>query len=379
MQRTSTILLALLAFAAGAVFAQTAELTVWTLPSDETFPGDLIWMIDDSLFVAIHDPDGLARFEPNNHLLWVWEIPGGPGEFAITNPGLFFTLPFEGRMGWLQPDLGAVDTWPLPSFEAQPLFLIDTGVSGGGIELWYADWGTKHLGRFAPIEITLPPAGGVEPVMHTVLSTTALITATTAVDPGESYPKDPNVTPAVQQITPMVSPPFAEWELPLGDAPPYGLAQAGDGRIWMSGAVGDPLFALMPGTNDVTLYDLPGDPWVTGLAAEGESRMWYLAIAADESSWVGRLDFLTGNVRLWPIPGPDLMDAVGLRIIHGKAWFCDRENSTVYRFSSDDNRFAWWDVGFDTSPLYIEPGLPEEYWISLERSGQVARLRLAEE
>ncbi|MCK5586317.1 hypothetical protein KAJ02_09635 [Candidatus Bipolaricaulota bacterium] len=64
-------------------------------------------------------------------------------------------------------------------------------------------------------------------------------------------------------------------------------------------------------------------------------------------------------------------------MVEGSVWLCDRgDGGALYRFDPLIGTFTWWAVGFDTAPLYIEPGHPSEYRISLERTGKIARLAL---
>ncbi|MCK5585880.1 hypothetical protein KAJ02_07390, partial [Candidatus Bipolaricaulota bacterium] len=71
------------------------------------------------------------------------------------------------------------------------------------------------------------------------------------------------------------------------------------------------------------------------------------------------------------------IDAVSLIIVEDAVWFCDRGHSAVYRFVPMLGEFTWWATGdADDSPLYIVPGKPNEYWVSFEGSGKIARLSI---
>ena len=92
--RQTVIVLCILALCSTLIAGQSAEWTIWDMPSDKSFPGDLVWMIDNSLFVTLNDPQALARFELVSGTFTWWEtggddsplyiVAGYPGEFWVS-------------------------------------------------------------------------------------------------------------------------------------------------------------------------------------------------------------------------------------------------------------------------------------------------------
>ncbi len=83
--RRAILVLCCLVLMSSLAAAQSAEWTIWDMPSSKSFPGDLVWMIDNSLFVVLHDLQALARFEPEANRLIAWTLPWvDPGEFWVS-------------------------------------------------------------------------------------------------------------------------------------------------------------------------------------------------------------------------------------------------------------------------------------------------------
>ncbi|MCK4571099.1 hypothetical protein KAT84_04015 [Candidatus Bipolaricaulota bacterium] len=360
-------------------FAQPAEWTIWELPSSKSFPGDLVWMIDNSLFVVLHDPQALARFEPEANRLIAWTLTADPGEFVWTNSGLLFTTPHDAGVGWLQPDFNHVEYWQLPSPMAQPIFAMEAGFGNGVENIWYLEWELGRLGLFEPAQLTIPDEVGPEPQVIPVSRTSGTVSASSQTVAPEFHMADPGFVPAVYPHEPVVSAPFREWGLVTMDPPPYAFVGDSQGNVWVPNVVGDSLLSLAPSTDTVTVYDLPAKLFITSLAAVPDAMdIYFLAIENDGVGKIGVLQPENGSVAMWEIPGGAEIDVVSLIITEDALWFCDRANSAVYRFVPMDGAFTWWETGGDDAPLYIMPGYPGEFWVSWERSGKIARLQLGE-
>ena len=165
------------------------------------------------------------------------------------------------------------------------------------------------------------------------------------------------------------------------DPPAYALEEDDRGNVWVPNSVSGTLLSLSPIDNRVLVYELPDGLWLGGLASIPNSADIYFAAhsESDGVSKIGLLQTETGSVALWDIPGGSEIDAVSLILVDGVLWFCERNNSAVYRFELVSGTFTWWETGGDDSPLYIEAGYPGEFWVSWEWSGKIARLRLPNE
>ncbi len=376
--RGNVVIVCLLLVCGAAIVGQSAEWTIWSMPSEQSFPSDLEWMIDNSLFVALYEPQALARFEPENNRLIIWALPVLVSEFAIANPGLFFTAQRDGRIGWLQPDANYVELWSLPSPTAQPLFLRESSYGDGVENFWYLEWDKGRLGLFEPKQLTSTFAEGDNPVVATVTQTTRSVVA-------HSQVVDPVVTmgsaddaPATYLHEPLVTENFREWGLVTMDPPAYAVAEDAFGNVWVPDSVNATLLALSPVDNVVRVYAIPEDLWIGGLVPYLDSANICFSVHSetDGVSKIGMLQSETGSVALWDIPGGTEIDAVSLIVANGDLWFCDRGESCVYRLDLSTGTFTWWETGGDDSPLYITAGNPGEFWVSWEGTGKVARLRV---
>lgn len=362
------------------VVGQSAEWTIWNMPSDESFPGDLVWMIDNSLFVVLHDPQSLARFEPEANRLIAWTLIAQPVEFVWTNSGLLFTAPYSASIGWLQPDANHVEYWQLPSPTAEPLFAMEASFGDGVENMWYLEWELGRLGLFEPRQLAASFEEGPAPTEISVFRTSSSVLPLSQAALPDIIMQEPDFAPATYLHDPVVSGLFSEWGLVTMDPPPVAFAEDGQGNVWVPNVVGGTLLSLSPTDGRVTVYELPDGLRVTSVAAVPDATdIYFTAMSEDRVSKIGVLQPEYGSVALWGIPGASDVDAVSLLVMQDALWFCDREGSAVYRFVPMDGTFTWWETGGDDAPLYIVPGNPGEFWVSWERSGKIARLRLATE
>ncbi|MBU1048895.1 hypothetical protein KKG90_02610 [Candidatus Bipolaricaulota bacterium] len=379
--RSITFLLCVVALSSVGIFGQSADWTIWNMPSDKSFPGDLAWMIDNSLFVVLHEPEALARFEPDHDRLLAWTLPVPASEFVLTNSGLFFTAQRDASIGWLQPDANHIETWPLPSPTAEPIFLRESSFGDGVENCWYLDWELGRLGLFEPEQLTSTFLPGTDPVIISVTQTTRRVVGKTqAVDPALIMGED-GFAPATYLHLPVETDNYREWGLVTMDPPAYALAEDVRGQVWIPDAVNGSLLALSPSDNVVRVYGLPDGLWIGSLAPIPRSTDIYFSAHSENDgvSKIGLLQPETGNVALWNIPGGSEIDAISLLVVDDALWFCDRGHGAVYRFELASSTFTWWETGGDDSPLYIVAGYPGEFWVSWEWSGKIARLRLPSE
>jgi len=378
--RQTVIVLCILALCSTLAMGQSAEWTIWDMPSDKSFPGDLVWMIDNSLFVVMHDPQALVRFEPDADRLIAWTLAVDPGEFVWTNSGLLFTTPYDAGIRWLQPDANHVEYWQLPSPMAQPIFATDASFGDGVENMWYLDWELGRLGLFEPIQLAVSIEEGPEPLVIPVSQTSNSVSPLSQTVSPEFYMADPDLVPAVYIHEPIVSAPFREWGLVTMDPPPYAFMEDNGGNVWVPDVVNQTLLSLAPSDNTVTVYELPANLFITSLVAVPDTTdIYFLAVENDSAAKMGVLQPENGSVAMWEIPGGTEIDAVGLIITEDALWFCDRGHSAVYRFVPMDGAFTWWETGDDDAPLYITAGYPGELWVSWEGTGKIARLRLPSE
>jgi len=362
--------------------AQPAEWTIWDLGSEQSFPGDLVWMIDNSMFVSLYDPMTIARFEPDNNRLLSWPMAVEPGEFVLTNSGLLFMMSRDAGIGWLQPDANYLEYFSTPTAPAsEPMFAMESRFGNGVENIWYMDWATGRLGLFEPTVLQLPSEAGPEPQVIPLASTSSTVLPTSEVVAVEILPGPGDLVPAIYILEPQVTPSFREWGLVTMDPPAYTFLEDNAGNVWVPDVVGQSILSLDPETNTVSVYDLPTSLFITSLASIPDGNdIYFTAVEDDVRVVLGILQPDTGDVALWEIPGGREVDAVRLQIVDDAIWFCDRGASAIYRFVPMYGEFTWWATGdIDDSPLYLVPGFPEEFWVSFEGTGKLARLRIQNE
>ena len=359
------------------VVAQEAQWTIWQMPSSKSFPGDLVWMVDDSLFVSLHSPQALARFEPAANRLIAWKLDVDPGEFVWTNSGLLFASNFGASVGWLQPDANYVQYWKLPSPMEQPILAMSSSFGNGVENMWYLDWGLGRLGLFEPTALTMPAQAGPEPQVMTVPRSLSTATSSFLEVSPETYVSDHGLVQSVYQLKPVTISLFREWQIATVNDPLYAFVESYDGHVWIPGTPAGTMLSLAPSKNEVSVYKLPRSFTITGLSVGPDgAHIYFLGMENDILPKIGVIEPEHDSVTTWDIPGAEEIDANGLISTEDALWFCDRGGSAVYRFVPATGAFTWWKTGSDDGPLYIVPGKPGEFWVSWEDSGKIARLTL---
>jgi len=234
------------------------------------------------------------------------------------------------------------------------------------------------VGLFEPTQLSASFEEGDEPLVIPVTQTArSVVPLSQVVDPvivmGVA-----DFTPATYLHSPVETGSYREWGLVTMDPPAYALMEDDRGNVWIPDGANGTLLSLSPVDNRVAIYELPDGLWLGGLASIPNSANICFT-AHSESDGVAKIGLLqtdTGSVALWDIPGGSEIDAVSLILVDGVLWFCERNNSAVYRFELVSGTFTWWRTGDDDSPLYVTAGYPGEFWVSWEWSGKIARLRL---
>ena len=359
------------------VVAQEAQWTIWQMPSSESFPGKLVWMVDDSLFVSLYYPQALARFEPTANKLITWKLDVVPGDFVWTNSGLLFIASGVAKVGWLQPDANYVQYWELPSLMEQPILAMSSSLGNGVENMWYLDWGLGRLGLFEPSTLTMPHEAGDPPqVMNLSRTSSEALSYSEAVKP-DVQNKSGGLVQRVYSFKPTVTSQFREWQIATPDLPPYAFATDNAGNLWIPDPAAGTLLSLNPEDDSVTEYWLPDGLVIVSLSPSSDgSHIWFLAMDGATAAKIGVLQPEHNSMTTWSIPGGEMIDPVGLIGVDDASWFCDRGESAVYRFVPATGAFTRWDTGGDDAPLCIVPGNPGEFWVSWERTGKIARLTL---
>ena len=358
--------------------AQGAQWTVWRVPSADSFPGKLVWMVDDSLFVSLYSPQALARFEPAANRLIIWKLDVAPSEFIWTNSGLLFIARRAASVGWLQPDANYVQYWSLPSPEGEePILAVNSSFGGGAENMWYLDWGLGRLGLFEPSALTIPHEVGDPPQVMNVPKTSSEATPYSETVEPDVKTGSGGLVQQTYSLKPVVTPQFREWNISTVNPPPYALIEDNASGVWMPNPAAGTLICLNPGDSSVTEYWLPDNLVITSLSLSSDgSHIWFLVMDSATTAKIGVLRTEHDRVTTWSIPGGEMIDPVSLICVDDEFWFCDRGESAVYRFVPETGAFTRWYTGGDDAPLYIVPGKPGEFWVSWERTGKIARLTL---
>lgn len=349
--------------------APVAELTTWTYPMEFLYPGDLVCMVDGNLFIALTGADAIGLFEPYVDTLREWPVGGQPEGLAVTDRGIFFTLPRESLLGWLQPDATLTRTWAVPS-GGMPRLLIDGATQGGQIRLWFNEWTTGTVGYFRIDEIP-PTTQASVPTRRSLPRNLEVVACSTAVvSPVVLAPRE---AATVRPLVPRINGPFSEWQALGKDAYFFGLALGAAGRIWISEGEGA-LYALSPWNGQIATYPIQTGSYISPLCAGKDGTIWYAG--SDETrSVLGALNPDSGAVAWWEIPGCEDPFAL-VEDPQGYLWISDRIGNAIYRFAPRTNTFQRWPTGDESGPLYLCLGIDDEIWFTLEGISGWTRLRI---
>jgi len=365
--RSGVLLAAILAVSMAAA-AQTAALTSWPLPGTRSVPGELA-VAGDVVYVSLRAPGSVARLDPAVDSFDVWPVGEAPLGIAITDRGLFYTLPDASAVGTLQPGISVVARWTTPTASSSPEGLIATPLGPGAVNLWFNERAAGRVGRYAPATVVLPLYLGPDPASQPVTPSSVEITAMRRLAGALSFPADPQLVPPVGLAPKTEADGFTEWTPIWAAGAVEAIAVAADGHVWFSQEGETPLTALDPATGAMSPYGLPPGTRVGAIAAAATGRVWFTDASRPA---LGRLDPATADVTLWEIPeaGQPFDLAVDAQ---GDLWFTDREANALYNFRPSTGEFVWWPIGAGRRPAYLELGDAGAVWF-VEEGGAVSRL-----
>ncbi len=229
-------------------FADTAQITEWTVPWAQSRPRDpyvapdgRIWFVGQrSHYAAVFDP-GTSDFKRFD-----LEDGTGPHNLIVDRQGrVWYAGNGNGHIGRLDPRTGAITRYPMPDPAARDPHTL---VFDGRGDIWFTVQGGNFVGRLATA------TGKVELV-----------------------------------------------RVPTEDARPYGIVVDPRGRPWFNEFGSNKIATVDPATLRLEEIALPRAEARTrriGLTTDG--AVWYVDYAG---GMLGRLDPATRRVKEWPMPG----------------------------------------------------------------------------
>ena len=374
MRRAIALVLIVLSLGIGLVLygaPAQRELVTWHLPQAGSLPSGVAWT-ETTVYATLFEADALAALDLRTGTLEKIEIGDGPYGIAIKDGFVYVTLALEDKLAVYKPGPSTLHTYALPTPGGWPAQL-DSALWNPGAA--YFAINQRTAGRLVYFQVNQGqiPDGG------TPYQTTSRL----AVDASTIHPRSITVQPLTIHVYPIgevpqaqltlaktVRPPFTEWQVGQGRHL-EDVSVAPSGRFWM--VQGDAtLLRFDPSTNLADVYALPlGTKAVSVDASSYGNDIVFLDGGRNA---VGELQFHSGKVTVWPIPGAgDLADLV--RDAHDRLWFVDREADVVVCLDRGNNTFYFYDVPAGSSPGGLVTGRDGlDIWFVAEQGDYIGKL-----
>ena len=262
---------------------------------------------------------------------WQAATPGSrPHDpLAARDGSLWYTGQMANVLGRVDPSIGAVKEFPLPTAHSGPHGLKED--RDGNI--WYTGNTGSLIGRLDPktgavAEYKTPEPG--DP--HTLIFDNAGILWFTMQNANHIGRLDPN-TGEIKLLTP-----------PTAGARPYGMALNSKGLVLFVEFGTNQVGSVDPKTLEFHEYKLP-DPGARPrrIAITSDDIVWYSDYAR---GYLGRLDTATGKVTEWPSPSGPKSEPYGISAISDVIWYSESGSTpnTVVRFDPKTEKFQSWAI-----------------------------------
>lgn len=153
---------------------------------------------------------------------------------------------------------------------------------------------------------------------------------------------------------------------------PQGLADAGDGALWVSGEGNGALARFDPRSGKSTLIALDAGAAPRGIASGPDNVVW---VADGGLNAIVRADAASGKANVFPLPERGRaaeLDSVAIDRL-GRVWFTGRRG-IIGRFQPSDSSFEIWDAprGRGASGLALTPS--GELWYVSQEGNHLGRI-----
>jgi virginiamycin B lyase len=260
-----------------------------------------------------------------------WDVPtrgANPHDPAVGPDGaLWFTEQFVNKLGRLDPSTGAIREYPLNTDKSGPHGL----VADHDGNIWYTGNYAGLIGKLNPrtgeiTEYKMPDPKASDP--HTpVFDQQGILWFT--VQGGNFVGRlDPHTGRIDLKL------------VPTKDALPYGMGVNSKGIPFFCEFGTNKMAKINPKTMEITEYKLPVDTRPRRMAIAADDKVYFTDF---DGGHLGRLDPVTGAVKMWASPGGSMSSPYGMAITpDGRVWYSEAgvEPNTVIRFDPKTEAFA---------------------------------------
>ena len=365
--RAVVLLVGLVLLLSVLLYAETAEITTWTIPTSGSLPAGVAVAQDGTVYFTEYTGEKIGHLDPATNRIQERSIVGNPkGIVVVGDNSVYYGLPTAAGIGLLVFD-GGGNFWELPGGSVDQLVKADSGP--GSVNLWFNERMHNKVGRFSPSQVVVNtlfvnvPRVFVEPQ---IIIEEPIIRQT---DP-QHFPGNPALPPPVAAVPGVTSGPYTQWDVMNTSGYLEGVTIAPDGNVWLSNGA-DQLVRLNVGTSSMLFYDLPSGTKAVKVAPNQQGKIWFTDISMPA---IGRLDPETGNVTLWGIGGGT--QPLDLQYHNGSIWFVDREEDAICRLDRDANQIATYYLDVGSHPVDLEVTDDGTVWFVCERGNIVGRIKL---
>ncbi|HEC63473.1 MAG TPA: hypothetical protein ENI38_03710 [Candidatus Acetothermia bacterium] len=364
--------LAVVAVVWGAALAlpQTAQITLWPVPTPGSLPADLSFSSDGMVFFSEFSGGKIGKLDPQANTIAERDVGANPlGIWVEGQQMIYFTLPLEDELRAVVFTSGGAG-WNLPTSGGWPKLLVPAPSGPGIVNLWLNERLAGKVVRFSPsqVSVTLPlfefPP---QPVTPDILEVEPVVIP---VSP-EFHPGNPALPPPIALVPKSTSGPFTEWT--TSNPPQYveDLAVAPDGSVWFTQPY-SALSRLDPSSDTMLFYNVPSGTNPLGIEVGPGGKVWFTDLTRPA---IGRLDPSTGNVTLWTIPGGVQPVEVAVDAPSG-VWFADREGNAIGFLSPSRDEISLWRLPPGSYPVTVKLAPDGSVWFVCERGNTIGRLEI---
>lgn len=359
--------------ASSGVVAQSAILTLWTIPYEGTFPAGMAMDTRGWVYVALASGREVMGLDPSTNTFRSWGVGEGPAAVASVDETVFCTVQRANQVVWFHPDSLGVTTAVLPFPDLGPRELArGLETPSGDVLFWMTSWDQLAVLQLAYDPLTEAPGVVGEPSDRAASSGTVSLDVSVVDTSYEAFVYNTAVLPDPSAITAVPEANgFTKWELPLPeDYAVYDLAPAADGTVWIS--FGAPfLLRLDPETHTLQeLETIPNAAILNGLYAAPDGSIWFSNLL---EGGIGHLDLSLGMSETWRIPGAeDIYDLVFDE--DGGLWYTDRVANTIGRLDVATGAVTVYPLPEDSEPLNLLVDAAGNVWFSAGLGNYIGRL-----
>lgn len=255
---------------------RTGDVTEWTPPNGKYNIMQTVVDRQGDVWFTEQAANYIGRFDPTTQTFKIYSLDQAvgprmsPQDLAFDASGkLWFTL-VGGRIGQLDPETGAIQSWPVPLPKgANRAYPFSLAVTSSGVWFGYLTGGA--IGRLDPAtgKVTLTTLANSQAAVYAMAADASGRIWFTEMQPAMLG----SIDPATGALTEVAPPKL------LGDPSIlYSVVTTSDGSVWFASAGANSLVRFQPAKDLYTFYQLPatqsipfglavgptGDVWISG-------------------------------------------------------------------------------------------------------------------